>query len=420
MESSACRRRRTQQGPPIGPALEREVRGWFAWLHRHPELSFHERETAAFVAARLRDLGYTPTQEVGAGPHGERRHGVVAALGADRSAPALAFRAELDALPLAEASGLPYASERPGVMHACGHDAHTAMLLGAAAALADRDRARPLAAPVVFVFQPAEEVPPGGARGLVDAGVLDAPPVGAVFGLHQYPYGDAGTFEITTGPACAAADDFDVTIRGRGGHAGWPQQAIDPVLVAAHVVVALQGIVSRQVDPRRAAVLTVGVVEAGSQRNVIPDAATLRGTARTLDAGVRDQLPARLRAVVEGVCAAFGAAATLDYRPGYDAVVNDPAMAALATAAAADVVGPERVRTGEPVMDSEDFGAYLRRAPGCLAWMGSGAPAVPPEERPGVHTPRFALDPACLGVGVAWYVAVAERYCARLSAAPGT
>ena len=390
-------------------ALASQVRRWFEWLHRHPELSFEERQTARFISAQLRDLGYSPRIEVGLSPHGTPLHSVVAVLGADRPGPALALRADIDALPLTEASGLPYSSERPGVMHACGHDAHAAMLLGAAAALEQRDRVEPLPGPVVFLFQPAEEVPPGGALGMVEAGVLDDPPVGAIFGLHQGTR-DAGTFSIAAGPRNAASDGFAITVTGKGGHAAWPHRTVDPILVASHLVVALQGIVSRQVAPRHAAVVTVGVIHGGTKENVIPVSVTLRGTVRTLDPEVRDQMPTRIRTMADGVCAAFGAVAEVEYRRGYDVLINDPEMSELARAAAVDVVGEPGILPAETGMGGEDFGRYLQKVPGCFATIGAGNPQVPYEERSGAHSPRFALDPAALPYGVAWYVALARRY----------
>ncbi len=403
--------------PGVDPHLAARVREWFFWLHRHPELSFQERKTAGFVAATLRSLGYSPREGIGVGPSGEPLHGVVAVLGRDRSGAALALRADLDALPLTEANGLPYTSERPGVMHACGHDAHTAMLLGAAAALKAEDERRAFPGPVVLIFQPAEEVPPGGAQGMIEAGVLDDPPVGAIFGLHQGTR-DAGTFSIAAGPRNAASDGFRITIGGRGGHAAWPHRTVDPILVAAHVVVALQGIVSRQIAPRQAAVLTVGVIEGGTKENVIPEEVTLRGTVRTLDEDVREQMPGRIQTIAAGICAAFGASADVVYRRGYDVLVNDPQMSALATQAAADVVGEGRIQPAEAGMGGEDFGRYLQRVPGCFATIGAGTPEVPPDERVGGHSPRFVLDPACLTYGVAWYVAVARRYFALPTRAP--
>jgi amidohydrolase len=403
---------RSAPPPALDAALIGQVNDWFTWLHRHPEPSFGERETAAFVARTLRSLGYEPSRSVGVGPAGDPLHGVVAVLGAGRSGPALAFRADLDALPLTEASGLSYSSERSGMMHACGHDAHAAMLLGAAAALKAQDEREPFPAPVVFIFQPAEEVPPGGALGMIEAGVLEQPPVGAIFGLHQGAR-DVGTFSVVAGPRNAASDTFRVTVTGKGGHAAFPHRTVDSILVACHVVVALQGIVSRQISPRQSAVVTIGVIEGGTKENVIPEVVTLRGTVRTLDVDVREQMPGRIQAVAGGVAAAYGASAEVEYRRGYDVLVNEPEMTALARAAAADVVGKERLLPAEPGMAGEDFGRYLQRVPGCFASIGGGWPSVPPAERAGAHSPRFALDPACLPYGVAWYLAVARRYFGR-------
>jgi amidohydrolase len=394
---------------PLDAALVQQSRDWFTWLHRHPELSFQEQGTATFVAERLRDLGYAPRERVGLGPGGQPLHSVVAVLGAERPGPALVLRADTDALPIDEQSGLDYASERAGVMHACGHDAHTAMLLGAAGALAALARREPFPGPIVLLFQPAEESPPGGALGLIEAGVLHDPRAGAVFGLHQGPR-DVGTFGIAAGPRNAASDRFAIVVRGKGGHAAWPHRAVDPILVAAHVVVALQGIVSRQVSPRQAAVVTIGAIHGGTGSNVIPESVALHGTARTLDPDLRDQMPVRITSIADGICAAYGATAEVEYHRGYDVLVNDPAMSDLARAAAVDVVGEENVQAAEPGMGGEDFGRYLQKVPGCFVTIGAGSPATPLEERPGAHSPRFALDPAVLPYGIAWYVALARRY----------
>lgn len=386
------------------------VEEWFYWLHRHPELSFHERETAAFVAARLRELGYEPSERVGFGPTGEPLYGVTAVLGAHKPGPALALRADMDALPVQEATDFSYASERFGVMHACGHDAHTAMLLGAAAALKRIEDE--IDGPVVFIFQPAEEVPPGGALGMIEAGVLDDPPVGAIFGLHQGTR-DVGTFSIAAGARNAASDSLKITVRGRGGHAAWPHKAVDPIVVAAHVVVGLQGIVSRQVSPRQSAVVTIGVIQGGTKANVIPETVTLLGTVRTLDPEVREQMPDRIRAIAEGICAAYGALAEVEYQRGYDVLINEPAMVDLARAAAVDVVGETNIQPAEPGMGGEDFGRYLQRVPGCFVTIGTGDPSIAAEERNSGHSSRFSVHPGALRYGVAWYVALARRYFAR-------
>jgi amidohydrolase len=394
---------------PLAPEIVEQAHQWFTWLHQYPELSFQEAETAAFIAERLRAMGYTPRERVGAGPDGAAQFGVVAVLGKGRPGPALALRADIDALPLHEASGVAYPSRRPGVMHACGHDAHTAMLLGAAAAFRQADAEAPFPGPIVLIFQPAEELHPGGALGMIQAGVLDDPPVGAIFGIHQGNK-DAGTFSIAAGARNAASDRFRITVTGKGGHAAAPHRAVDPILVGAHVVVALQGIVSRQVAPRQAAVLTVGVFNAGTKENVIPESATLSGTCRTLDPETREQMPARIKAIAGGVCAAFGASAEVEYRQGYDVLVNDAAMAEVARAAAVDVVGEAFIQPAEPGMGGEDFGRYLQKVPGCYVTLGAGDPKLPTDERPSGHSPRFALDPSCLPYGIAFYVALARRW----------
>jgi amidohydrolase len=247
---------------------------------------------------------------------------------------------------------------------------------------------------------------------MIEAGVLEHPPVGAIFGLHQGTR-DVGTFSVVDGPRNAASDTFRVTVTGKGGHAAFPHRTVDPILTACHVVVALQGIVSRQISPRQSAVITIGVIEGGTKENVIPEVVTLRGTVRTLDVDVREQMPGRIQAVAGGVATAYGASAEVEYRRGYDVLVNEPAMTALARAAAADVVGNERLLPAEPGMAGEDFGRYLQRVPGCFATIGGGSPTVPPAERAGAHSPRFALDPGCLPYGVAWFQAVARRYFGR-------
>lgn len=391
----------------VSSALASRVEEWFFWLHRHPELSFRERETAAYVAAQLREFGYEPSERVGLGPTGEPLYGVTAVLGAHKPGPALALRADMDALPVQEATDLYYASVRSGVMHACGHDAHTAMLLGAAAALKQMESQLP--GPVIFIFQPAEEVPPGGALGMIEAGVLEDPAVGAIFGLHQGAR-DVGTFSIAAGVRNAASDSLKITVRGRGGHAAWPHKAVDPIVVAAHVVVGLQGIVSRQVSPRQSAVVTIGVIQGGTKANVIPETVTLLGTVRTLDPEVREQMPARIRAIAEGICAAYGAMAEVEYQHGYDVLINEPTMVEIAKAAAIDVVGEANIQPAEPGMGGEDFGRYLQRVPGCFVTIGAGDPAIPAEERNSGHSSRFAVHPGALRYGVAWYVALARRY----------
>ncbi len=396
----------------LPPHLPAQLQDWFTWLHRHPELSFHEEETAEYVAAQLRGLGYSPREGVGFGPTGQRLYSVVAVLGADRPGPALALRADTDALPIQEATELPYASLRSGAMHACGHDAHTAMLLGGAAALKAEDERTPWPGPIVLIFQPAEESPPGGALGLIEAGVLEDPPVGAIFGLHVGNK-DVGTFSIAGGARNAASDRFKIVVRGRGGHAAAPHKAVDPIVTAAHVVIGMQSIVSRQVPPRQPAVITIGMIHGGTKSNVIPEHVTLEGTVRTLDPEVREQMPVRITQVAEGICAAYGASAEVDYRRGYDVLLNEPAMAELARQAVVQVAGEDGLQSAEPGMGGEDFSRYLQKVPGAFITIGAGSPEVPYEERPGGHNPRSCVDPRALTYGVAFYVALARRYFAQ-------
>ena len=380
----------------------------YRWLHRHPELSYQEVETARYVADQLRSLDLEP--RIGVGRPGE--HGVVAVLGADRPGPAVALRADMDALPLEEATDLPWRSQRPGVMHACGHDAHTAILLATAAALrhVERDHPRSSGGPVVLLFQPAEEQEPGGALGMIEAGVLDSPPVAAIFGLHQSPLLDTGMIGLAAGARSAAADDFTLTIRGRGGHAAWPHRTVDPVVVTAHVVTALQTVVSRQAPPTNAAVVTVATIHGGTKDNIIPDEVVMTGTVRTLSPELRAAMPQRIEALAQGVAGGFGAQATLDYARGYPVLVNDAAMTDLAARAATRTLGEEQVVTAEPVLGAEDFAYFLEQRPGCFASLGVGLPSTPLDERPTGHSARFRLDEAALPVGVAYYLAILDEW----------
>ena len=380
----------------------------YRWLHRHPELSYQEVETARYVADQLRSLDLAP--RIGVGRPGE--HGIVAVLGADRPGPAVALRADMDALPLEEATDLPWRSQRPGVMHACGHDAHTAILLATAAALrcVERDHPRSSGGPVVLLFQPAEEQEPGGALGMIEARALDSPPVAAIFGLHQSPLLDTGTVGLAAGARSAAADDFTLTIRGRGGHAAWPHRTVDPVVVAAHVVTALQTVVSRQAPPTNAAVVTVATIHGGTKENIIPDEVVMTGTVRTLSPELRAAMPQRIEALAQGVAGGFGAEATLDYAWGYPVLVNDAAMTALAERAATRTLGEAQVVTAEPVLGAEDFAYFLEQRPGCFASLGVGVPSTPLDERPTGHSARFQLDEAALPVGVAYYLAILDEW----------
>lgn len=367
-------------------------------LHAHPELAFEEHETAAFVAERLRSLGIEVTTGVGG-------TGVKGVIRGGRTGRTVMLRADMDALPIHEESDKPYASTRPGVMHACGHDGHTAILLAVARILAGQRDA--LAGNVVLCFQPAEERPPGGAIKMIEDGVMDDPKVDAVFGLHLTST-PAGTVGVRSGPSASAADTFTATIHGVGGHASRPHQAVDPVLIAANAVTTLHTIVSREVSPLDAAVITVGTIQAGTVANVIPPTATMSGTVRTFDQGVREKLARRIEATIVGIARAMGGDATVDYRFGYPILVNDPAMAELVRSVAHEVVGPERTRENPPTMASEDVGRFIDQATGCYFNVGvlNEAKGITVSN----HNPGFDIDEDALPVGVAMLVGVVEHY----------
>jgi amidohydrolase len=378
----------------VPPELEQQVVGWRRHIHAHPELSFEEVETSRFVEETLRSFDGlelerpTPTS-------------VVASLRGAREGKVLALRADMDALPIQEETGLDFASTRPGVMHACGHDAHTAMLLGAAKLLSERRDA--LAGEVRFVFQHAEEKPPGGARQLVDAGVMES--VDLVVGAHVAAIKDVGKVGCRPGPIAAAADTFSAEIRGRGGHAAAPHKVVDPITVAAQVVSNLQHLVSRTVDPLRSAVVSVTRFHAGTADNIIPEAVELGGTVRTFDPVVRAELEERMQRVFRGVTEAHGATFTLDYAEGYAALINDEAAAGLVEAAARAELGDEVIMEAEPIMGGEDFSAYLEKAPGAFFWVGAGHEEAVPH-----HHPRFTIDEAAFRPGIAVFVRTALDY----------
>jgi amidohydrolase len=361
---------------------------WRRTLHQTPELGFEEHVTARFVANLLTELKL----EVETGVAGT---GVVAVLRAPRaSSPPVLLRADMDALPIEEEGGRPYGSQVSGKMHACGHDGHMAMLLGAAtvlAACADR-----LTRDVVFCFQPGEEGF-GGAEAMIREGVLTRHGVAEAYGLHLWSLFPAGTIHVRPGPTMAAQDEFVATMRGRGGHGALPHRAIDPIVAAAQAIVALQSVVARSIDPIQPAVVTVGSLHAGSAANVIPDEAKMLGTMRSFDEGVRETLRTRVREVLEGSAAAAGCRVDFELHPGYPAVVNDAAAVARVRRHAADVVGERNVVEPDPMAAAEDFAYFLRQVPGAFAFVGAG------NEARGItaphHSPRFDIDEAALPIG---------------------
>jgi hippurate hydrolase len=371
-----------------------EIAAWRRHLHAHPELLYEVHETAAFVAEKLRAFGCDEVVE------GIGRTGVVGVLrgkggGAGK---VIALRADMDALPILEAGAAAHKSQNPGLMHACGHDGHTAMLLGAARQLAD---SRNFAGTVVVIFQPAEEGG-AGAQAMIDDGLLERFAIEEVYGMHNMPGMPVGKFALRPGALMAAADRWEIDIEGRGGHAAKPDLAVDPIVVGSHIVTALQSIVSRNVDPLKAAVVSVTVFQAGTTDNVIPQTAHLAGTARSLDPGIRDLLQQRITAIAETTAATFGATARVTYRRDYPVTINDPERAAFAAGIAADVAGEGAVdRATPPLMGAEDFSFMLEARPGAFIFIGNG-------ETAGLHHPAYDFNDAAIPYGSSYWVRLAE------------
>ena len=362
-------------------------------LHEHPELGMRETETAAFVADRLRQLGLDDIRT------GIANTGITALIRGTGDGPGkdktVLLRADMDALPILEENDVEYRSQNAGVMHACGHDAHTTMLMGTARML--MERRDQFAGTVKVLFQPAEEGP-GGAEPMIAEGVLENPHVDAAFGIHVGADIPVGQVKVAHGPRSAAADAMRVTIQGKGGHGAAPHRTIDPIVVGAHIVVALQTIVSREIDPLGRAVITVGALNAGTASNVIPDTAELKTTIRSFDPVIREQMHHRIPELVTGIATAMGATVTIDYSLGYPPLVNDADMAALVQRAAIDVLGEENVLDATPGMGAEDMAYFLNRVPGCFYNVG-----VRNDARGivwGAHHPKFDIDEDALGVGV--------------------
>ena len=359
-------------------------------IHREPELGFDTEKTAEKVLAALEGLPLDIET-------GVAQNGIVATLEGEADGPTVALRADMDALPIEEDTGLPFASEMEGRMHACGHDGHTSMLVGAAHALSGmRDR---LGGTVKFVFQPAEEGG-GGGKVMVDEGVAEG--VSSIFALHLWPGLPFGKVATKAGPIMAAADAFEMEVRGSGGHGAMPHLAADAVVIAAQVVTALQTIVSREVDPVEPAVLTVGEIGAGTAFNIIPEKARIGGTVRTLDPDLRKLMPKRIEELAQGVAKGMRGDADLDYTFSYPVTVNDEDAASRALSVAEDLFGGESVlELPNPSMGGEDFAYFLEEIPGAFIWLGVG------EDVSGLHTPRFAFDEEILLRGSALLTALA-------------
>ncbi|HEY7113544.1 MAG TPA: amidohydrolase [Thermoanaerobaculia bacterium] len=369
-------------------------------LHRHPELAFEERRTAGVVSDRLRRLGLAPREGVG-------RTGVTAdpVGGGAPAAPRLLLRADMDALPLAEASGASFASETPGRMHACGHDGHVAIAL----ALAERLARRPEAPRFRLLFQPAEEGA-GGAEACAADGALEG--VGAALGLHLWNQLPVGKIGVNRRALMAAVDEFEIRIIGPGGHGAAPHETADPIVAAARIVEALQTVVSREISPLEPAVVTVGTIRGGSAFNIIPTEVALTGTTRSFSEAVGRALPEKIARIVEGTAAAAGLKARLDYRRVNRATVNDPAYADVVIAEAARLVGEENVETDTRTLGGEDMSVYLARVPGCFFFVGSAPEGA---HRPH-HSPVFDIDERALAIGLLLFERAALAAAHRLSA----
>lgn len=375
--------------------LQAELTAWRHDFHRHPELAYEEQRTADLVAQRLEAMGVDVVRGLG----GTGVLGIIEGKGpaSDR---AVGLRADMDALPILEASGVDYPSKTPGVMHACGHDGHTSMLLGAARLLAEN---RNFSGKVYLIFQPAEEGGAGAARMMAD-GLFSDYPMQSVFALHNLPGLPLGHIALCDGPAMASSDTFHMTVTGHGGHAALPHKAVDPVLIASQLIVAAQALVSRQTDPLKSAVLSICQVTAGHTTNVIPQEVKLGGTIRTLDPEVRSATVTSFERLATSLVEGFGAQVAIEWEDdAYPATINHASQMALSQKAAAEVVGSERVDAkAVPLMASEDFAFMLNEVPGTYAFLGNG-------ESAGLHDPAYVFNDEAMPYGVSYLVKLAEE-----------
>jgi hippurate hydrolase len=378
-----------------------EMTEWRRDLHAHPELSMQEHRTSALVQDRLRAFGVDEIIT------GMAETGVVGVIrgrtGSDR---AIGLRADMDALPMQEETGLPHASQNPGVMHACGHDGHTAMLLGAAKYLAET---RNFDGTVYLIFQPAEEFEAGGDK-MVKDGLFQRCPMQMVFGLHNWPNAPVGRFLWRSGPIMAAVAFFDITITGKGSHGALPHQGVDPIVAAAQIITALQTVVSRNVEATKGGVVSVGAIAGGDAYNIIPERVTLKGTARWFDPRVGDAIETGVRRIVHGIAESLGATAELHYFRHAPATINDPEATVLTVAAAEAVSGAAQVRElPAPTMGGEDFAYMLNAKQGSYIMLGSGTGADTPQ----LHHPRYDFNDEVLTAGASYWATLAERFLAR-------
>ena len=393
----------------IATEINAKVVGWRRDIHQNPELSYQETRTAALVAAHLKALGLEVQTGVGG-------NGVVGILRGGRPGKVVALRADMDGLPVTELVNVPFKStvrtqyngQEVGVMHACGHDNHVAILMGAAEVLT-RMKAQ-IPGTVKFFFQHAEETPPGGALQMIEAGAMDNPKVDAVFGLHVFP-GRAGTVTYRAGPMYASGDNFKIIVHGRQTHGAIPWAGIDPIVVGAQIVLGLQTIVSRQVDLSEAnAIITVGAVNAGNRTNIIPDSAVLIGTVRTFSEAVRSGIHERIKKTAEGIAQGAGARVTIETIYGYPVTANDPALVQQMLPTLRRVAGAGSVAEQPRTTTAEDFSRYAMRAPGMIFSLGVTSPTRDPRTVASNHSPLFEADESALPVGVRLMAALALDY----------
>ena len=357
---------------------------WRRDFHRHPEVAFREQRTSAIIREFLQKIGIPVTPCAGTG-----LKAILEGLPGGRT---VALRADMDALPLKEEGDKEYISENPQAAHACAHDGHMAIIMGAAKVLAQRKKE--FKGRVVFLFQPAEELPPGGAKTMVEEGALDG--VDAVFGLHLWQPLPTGFIGLVKGPMMAQADNFSIVVRGKGGHGSAPHLTVDPILVASHIVVNAQSVVSRSIDPLKPAVVSFGIVKGGTAYNIIPGEVTLNGTVRSFESSIQSLAEKRLKEIAEETCRAFGATAEFSYKKGYPALVNHGAMVDFVVDVARKTLGEECVKSIDPIMGGEDFAYFLQKVPGAFLFFGMGDGTIFPHHHPGFDIDEAALPKATL------------------------
>ena len=373
---------------------QEELTVWRRYLHQNPELGFEEFKTSDFVANKLEDMGLSVHR-------GLAGTGVVATLvSGDGTGGSIALRADMDALPLQEKGSIAHRSKTPGKMHACGHDGHTTMLLGAAKYLSETQNFN---GTVQFVFQPAEEGKGGGEK-MIEDGLFKLFPADEVYGMHNMPGIRVGEFAVAPGPMMAARDNFEIFIQGKGSHAAMPHQGVDPVVVGSHIVLALQTITSRNINPQESLVVSVTQFHAGEAFNIIPDTVTLRGTCRVFNSELQATLPDRIQQIVDGVSSTFGANSELTYHKGYPATINAVSQTNFCAGVAKEIVGSEDGVDLKPTpsMGAEDFSYMLQERPGCYIWAGNGDSA-------GLHHPEYDFNDQLLAVGASYWSRLVEQ-----------